>query len=50
MTIPEVSADLARLIPVAINRYPAFPGFNAIKPNTTKNTKSTKGTKKRASR
>jgi hypothetical protein len=29
VTIPEASADVARLIPVALTRYPAFPGFNA---------------------
>jgi putative ABC transport system permease protein len=29
VTIPEASADVGRLIPVALTRYPAFPGFNA---------------------
>ena len=29
VTISEASADVGRLIPVALTRYPAFPGFNA---------------------
>ena len=29
VTLPQASADVARMIPMAIDRFPAFPGFSA---------------------